>query len=518
MVSVTSRTEAEPPAAFDPAEGRLTAEESERAARDPQRPRYHFLPAPSWINDPKPFYWDGAYHVYFQYCPGIPYSANKHWGHAVSRDLAHWEELPIALSPTPGGPDQDGCWTGCVLEHEGKFHILYTAIPHLTRPRFDQVQSLATSEDLVHWEKYAGNPVIPASAKPEGFGNTFRDPQAWREDDGWYCVIGGNVVEGQNEFKAGAPFLYRSADLIHWEYLHPLCVGDVRATEPVWTGSAWECPQFLAFGEQHALVISAWDHHTFYTVYFTGVYKDHHFTPEVTRKLDYGDNYFYAPQACVDAAGRTVMWGWLQEGRSREVQRVAGWSGVMSLPRIVSMRSEGGLGFVPAPELQALRGRRQQLADVRLPPDSWYPLDPVRGDSLEIIADIAPGEAEMVGVAVRCSPDGAEQTLIFYDRMRGLLGVDASRSSLSDAAVRDVRSGPFDLAEGETLRLQIFVDRSAVEVFANGWACVAARVYPERLDSLGVALFARGGAATVLSLEAWEMGAIWDQGSTDTAD
>lgn len=163
-------------------------ERTDRALLDPQRPRYHFLPPPSWMNDPKPFYWRGEYHVSFQYCPGVPYSADKHWGHAVSTDLIRWRELPVALSPTPGGADQDGCWTGCVVEDGGRFHILDTGIPQLVRPGPVQVQCLATSTDLVSWDKDPGNPVIPASQKPEGFGDTFRDPCAWKEDDTWYVV------------------------------------------------------------------------------------------------------------------------------------------------------------------------------------------------------------------------------------------------------------------------------------------------------------------------------------------
>src|SRR2546423_15364868 len=126
---------------------------------DPHRPISHFSPD-HWMNDPIPFFWNGEYHLFFQHNPNGAFWGTMHWGHAVSRDLAHWQELPIALTPTPGGPDQDGCWTGCVVEEGGNFHILYTAIPHLTRPHFDQAQCLATSTDLVHWEKYTGNPVI----------------------------------------------------------------------------------------------------------------------------------------------------------------------------------------------------------------------------------------------------------------------------------------------------------------------------------------------------------------------
>src|SRR5262245_61378520 len=113
---------------------------------DPHRPVYHFSSG-QWMNDPKPFFWQGEYHLFYQYEPTFAltppaveagqraqypdrpdgaYWGTKHWGHVVSRDLAHWRELPVALAPTPGGPDQDGCWTGCVVAEGGRFHILYT--------------------------------------------------------------------------------------------------------------------------------------------------------------------------------------------------------------------------------------------------------------------------------------------------------------------------------------------------------------------------------------------------------
>lgn len=90
---------------------------------DPHRPVYHFSAAP-WMNDPIPFFWDGQYHVFYQHNPASPGFGLMHWGHAVSRDLVHWEMLPIALAPTPGSPDQEGCWTGCVVQDENRFHIL----------------------------------------------------------------------------------------------------------------------------------------------------------------------------------------------------------------------------------------------------------------------------------------------------------------------------------------------------------------------------------------------------------
>ena len=443
------------------------------APRDPHRPRYHFLPPPSWINDPKPFFWDGAYHVFFQYCPGIPYSGAKHWGHAVSRDLAHWEELPIALSPTPGGPDQEGCWTGCVVRHDGQFHILYTGIPRLSRPAVEQVQCLATSDELVNWRKHSGNPVISAAQKPAGFGNTFRDPQAWREEDGWYCVIGGNRPAGDDEFASGAAFLYRSADLVEWEYLHPLFVGpEIRD----------ECPDFFPLddpsdptGRKWVLLSSRGCTH-----WAIGRYEDHRFTPERTGTVD--DPLFYAAKTLLDDKGRRILFGWVREDRSRDAYVAAGWSGAISLPRELFIVEDGTLGQRPVRELAELRGVHRSFGPIELD-DGEHVLTIESGERVEIVARFTPGSARVFGLAVQ----GTDE--IVYEREGHTL---AGR--------------PLLLEDGEPLTLHVFVDHSVIEVFAHGRVCKTIRSYHAPGDDLNVIrVIARGGTARLDSLDVWQL-------------
>jgi beta-fructofuranosidase len=443
------------------------------------RPRYHFTPPPSWINDPKPFFWDGAYHVYFQYCPGVPYSATKHWGHAVSRDLAHWEELPVALAPTPGGPDADGCWTGCVVEDGGAFRILYTGIPRLTRPRFDQVQCLATSTDLVSWTKYPGNPVIAARQQPAGFGDTFRDPCAWKEGDTWYCVVGGNLPEGDDPYRNGAAFLYRSPDLIRWEYLHPLYVGPAARDE---------CPDFFPLegpgGRKWVLLSSRGE-----TGWAIGRYQHHRFEPETAGTVD--DGLYYAAKTLLDDRGRRILFGWVREGRPREASVAAGWSGTFALPRVLSVLPDGALGQEPAPELAALRGAHRAYGGFSLgggdgEQDGGTVLDVPGGDGVEVLVRFAPSEARTFGLAVQ----GTDE--ILYDRAAGTL---AGR--------------PLTLGPQEPLTVHVYVDRSVIEVFAHGRLGKTIRTYHDPGDNPDVLrLIARGGAVTVESLDVWQMGSF----------
>jgi beta-fructofuranosidase len=468
-------------------------------AADPHRPIYHFLPPGNWLNDPNGLIqWQGAYHLFYQYNPHGPFHGTIHWGHAVSEDLVHWTHLPIALAPTPGGPDEDGCYSGCAVNDDGVPTLVYSAHRHgRERP------CIATSTDqLLSWQKHPGNPVS-AAPPPDMELVAFRDHAVWRDGDTWYQLIGAGI-QGQG----GTALLYRSPNLIDWEYLQPIHVGDKRRTEPIWTGSMWECPDLFALDGSHVLLISVWDdHRTLYSAYFAGNYAEHRFTPRTEGIVDPG--CFYAPQTMRDDQGRRLMWGWLRENRPGEAQRAAGWSGVMSLPRVLSIAPDGSLGQAPAPELQALRGRHFRLGSLEIAPGSSGLLPPMRGDTLEIVAEIDPGDATEVGVIVRGAPDGSEETQIVYDRTAGRLYVDRARSSLDRSVARDTQGGPLRLGEGEPLRLHVFLDRSVVEVFANGRAAHATRIYPTRDDSLGLDVFARGGSARLRQIDVWEMRSIW---------
>jgi beta-fructofuranosidase len=332
----------------------------------------------------------------------------------------------------------------------------------------------------------------------------FRDHHVWKEGGVWYQVIGSGI-----EGVGGAILLYESPDLIHWKYLHPLLVGDKDETEPVWTGTMWECPQLVPFGEKHVLIISCHDDgNLLYSAYFVGTYSERKFIPETLRVTDLG-GYFYAPQTLVDDKGRRLMWGWLQEGRDEETIQDAGWAGVMSLPRAISLRPGDSLSIEPVPELQTLRSKHYRLEGIDLTPKTSSVLEDIKGDRLEIVAEFAPGSAREVGVKVRCSPAGEEQTIISYDRSSEQLAIDRSRSSLSSNVHRDTQGGMLELADHQTLWLHIFLDRSVVEVFANGRECLSERIYPSLADSVGLDLFARGGTAKLNSVDVWELESIW---------
>jgi beta-fructofuranosidase len=463
---------------------------------DPHRPGFHFLPAKNWMNDPNGLIqWKGQYHLFYQYNPNSALHENIHWGHAVSADLVRWTDLPIALAPTAGGPDAEGCWSGCAVNNHGIPTLIYTGI----RP---QVQCLATSpDDLISWEKFSGNPVVkfpPGDLDLVGNPWDFRDPWVWQEDDVWYMLVGSGIKN-----LGGTIILYRSEDLIGWEYLQPIWTANLTGNDQV-----WECPCLFRLNDQHVLLLSIQPEfrHTYYSV---GKYADHRFVPHTVGKTDFGP-YFYAAQTLLDDQGRRLMWGWIKEGRPVEARQAAGWAGVMSLPRVMSLGAGGRLHMEPPTELHAIRGAHHRITNVGVLAGTTRTLYGVEGDMLEIIADLEPGDAQQVGLKVRCSPGGEEETLIYYDGKRQCLVIDTQRASLDPAPDHGVEQGEFQAAPGETLQLRIFIDRSVLEVFANGRACITGRIYPSRSDSLGLGLFATGGSAWFKSIDIWEMNSIWE--------
>ncbi len=504
---------------------------------DPDRPRYHVTPPANWLNDPNGMIrHDGAYHLFYQYNPGGPYHHTVHWGHAVSEDLVHWTDRPVAMTPDPAGPDRDGCWSGCAVAvsrpagsdgavvpavvddpdggsdddddpnaascstAETDVYALYTGgrdgwqLPCL---------AAAIDEDLTAFEPVAGGPVIDAPPAELDLLSTpgepahFRDHCLHYEDGRWHQLIGVGLQD-----LGGGVVAYSSPDLREWTYEGPVLVTD--AVEP---GVVWECPELLRFPDGDLLHVSDYSH----VRYFVGEFDagTARFTVERSGTLDPGA--FYAPQSLSTPDDRQVTVGWLREERSVGRQWDAGWAGAMSLPREVAV-VDGELRQRPVREVERLRDRRRFDGTVSLD-DETRRLD-VAGIALELRARADPTDAGEVGLVVRASPDGAERTTV---RIRpDSVVVDRSRSSLDpegradevgiDAAALDC---PFDV--------RVFLDGSVLELFVNERRALATRIYPTRPDATGVALDAGAGGATV-DLDVWELGSAWTFGRGRSAE
>jgi len=439
--------------------------------KDKHRPIYHFSPD-NWMNDPIPFHNNDEYHIFFQYNPNGAFWDSIHWGHIFSKDLVHWYDLPIALSPTPNSIDRDGCFTGCVVEERNKYYIFYTGVPLLTP--LTQTQCLAKSNDLIAWKKYKGNPLNVT--KPDGYGECFRDPCVWKEKNNWYMIIGGENLQN----KGGVSYLYRSNDLIDWQYIHTIFEGEEKRS-----GFDFECPDFFPLDDKYILLTSR--HHTWWRV---GTYHNYKFTVENFGTIDGGS--LYAAKTMLDHKGRRILWGWIKEERSEAEQKDARWSGVLSLPREIFLRSDGMLGIKPVQEMEALRGNYKRFDEIFIANNTKILLNEIEGDSLEIVAKFSHSHAKKFGIMVTCKHDVSDGVEIYYDN---------ERKTFLDM--------PFDLKENEDLTLHIFIDRSVIEVFANEIACQTFRSYAKNDDYQNIGLFSFGGSSKIDYVDSWEIRSIW---------
>ncbi|MGW8883735.1 glycoside hydrolase family 32 protein [Streptomyces sp. NPDC055749] len=478
---------------------------AERAVLDPHRPRFHFTAPGGWLNDPNGLaHWDGVYHLFYQYNPLAAAHHRIHWGHATSRDLVTWTDEPVALVPGTEGPDRDGCWSGVLVDDGGTPTLVYSG-----RHGESELPCVATgSADLRTWRKDPANPVI--AAPPEGDLTAFRDHCVWRENGVWRHLVGSGI-----RGEGGTAFLYESEDLRNWRYVGPLLTGDAgtgTAADLDWTGTMWECVDLFRLDGADILAFSAWDEGaTHYPLYWTGTYEGDSFVPRALHRLDYGQRYFYAPQSTKDALGRRIMFGWLQEGRDEDAMAEAGWCGVMSLPRVVTLGSDGSLVQAPVPELARLRREAVRTGPLTLTDGTRVQLDGMRGDQLDIEATFRLAPGAVARLVVRESADGSERTVIEVARAEdgtGTLRLRREASSLDPSVDTEPRYGELPLNGEGVVDLRVLVDHSALEIFANGRA-LAARVYPTLPDALGVAVAAVGEVA-VERIDAWQMAAVFD--------
>ena len=201
------------------------------------------------------------------------------------------------------------------------------------------------------------------------------------------------------------------------------------------------------------------------------------------------------------------MWGWIREARPRDQYAAAGWASCLTLPREISLDDAGELNVKPAEELKQLRSSMLLDDIVDLGADERTVLA-VSGDCLEISLNINQADCRRFGIQFRRTPDGGQFTELRYDYATHTLRLDRERSSATGEVTRDPCECELVLGRGETLKLTIFLDKSVIEIYANGRISMASRIYPNLEQAQGILLYTDGGSASV-GATIWQMGSIW---------
>lgn len=298
---------------------------------------YHFEPKKGWINDPNGLiYYGGYYHVFFQHNPYAPWWGKMHWGHAVSRDLIHWEELPIALYPDMDYENKGGCYSGSAIEKDGKIYLFYTSVSRA----MNQTQSVAYSDDGIHFTKYSGNPVIKKN--PLGFPD-FRDPKVSYIDDKYYMVVGsGNEESGQ-------VLLFVSANILDWNYVGILFEGKEYA-------NCIECPDFFKLESKYVLMFSKIKEKERATHFVVGDFVNGRLVNYSISQPEWGID-FYAPQTFSDGH-RRIMIGWMYHW-GKYAPLGCKYAGALSIPRELSLSGNEIRNF-PVEEAHSLMDKQSR--------------------------------------------------------------------------------------------------------------------------------------------------------------
>ena len=473
--------------------------ENTKKVEEAKRPGFHLSVQVGWMNDPNGFsYYNGEYHLFYQYHPYASYWGPMHWGHAVSKDLLHWRYLPAALAPDESY-DKDGCFSGSAVEmDDGRHLLMYTGVVEEELPdgtkKGVQTQCVAIG-DGVNYEKYEGNPVIDEGQLPEGGDRfEFRDPRIWKAEDGTYRCVAGNC-DGDRD---GQILLYSSKDALHWNFEKILLRNHDRF------GKMWVCPDFFELDGKQVLLTSPQDmlpqgfeyHNGNGTVCFIGTYDEETdtFHEEHNQAIDYGID-FYAPQTVLTPDGRRIMIGWMQNWDTCNLYTFKEpWFGQMSLPRELSVKN-GRLIQKPIRELEELRHDKVVYENVTLK-DTTIRLDGIKGRRVDMELTLRPGDEEKLYQKfwVRFAQDEKYFTSLSFRPHESLLKVDRKFSGSRRAIIHQRRS--LVCSDKGQIKLRIILDNFSMEVFVNDGEHVMAATVHTDLSADGIS-FVADGAVTM---------------------
>ncbi|WP_116107980.1 glycoside hydrolase family 32 protein [Lewinella sp. IMCC34191] len=486
------------------------------------RPRYHYSPPAQWMNDPNGMvYHDGEYHLFYQHYPDSNVWGPMHWGHAVSEDLVHWENLPIALYPDSLGyifsgsaVVDKGNTSGLGTDGQDPLVAIFTYhdAEAASAGRDDhQTQAIAYSNDNGRsWTKYAGNPVI----SNEKLIRDFRDPKVmWdAERDQWVMALAA-----QDRI-----LFWRSDNLIDWELQSEF------GTELGGHGGVWECPDLfpltVAGGQETkwVLLISinpGGPNGGSATQYFVGDFDGKSFTPDPSFLpdvqngkgvyIDYGrDNYAGVTFANIpEEDGRRIFIGWMSNWLYGQEVPTTVWRSAMTVPRALSLhRLPAGyrLFSTPVRELEKLRGTPSEIAA-----GSTTVASNTQGTQEVDISFLITSETDEP-FGIRLENEAGEAYRVGYDPSTDEFFSD--RSEAGEDQFSDVFAGTAAraprVATSDTVRLHLLLDVASAELFTDDGATVITEIFFPSEPFQQVSVFS-GTDTEVLGGEAYSLEGIW---------
>ena len=469
--------------------------------QDNDRPTYHYLPPEGLLWDPcAAIFLKGRYHLFFLHSSwaksgpqrrtdGYMY---KSWAHISSVDLVHWDQHANAINRAQ---------TGNIFLFHGTPTIIY---PH---PDGGGASCIATNPegDLMRWQDRPSDPVLRHPVQGPGLYPDNNDVTAWQQGERCYALTGTRDPTGGGDTQS----LFRSRDLREWEFVHRFYESERR-----WTDSKDDCscPDFFELGSTWMLLHFCHQQPSG-SRYYLGRYENDRFLPEAFDRINWPGGNTHASRTMLDEKGRRILFANLNEGRNQAACEAAGWSGIMSLPVLISLGPDGNtIRYQPAPELQVLRRDLQQRQNITIETDTELALPEIRGDSMELELEMRPKGASDFGLKVRCAPDSSEETVVSLSSQSQTIAIDYRKTSLRDdlnyQPEHSVQIAPLNFKQGDVVKLRVFLDHSVLEVFADDRRYLSQRIFPAHPHAQNVKLYSCGAPTLFRSLRAWQMGSI----------
>lgn len=443
---------------------KATLYQREHYKRGKERPLYHFTAPVGWINDPNGFsIFEDKIHLFYQHHPYSTEWGPMYWGHAVSEDFIHWEDLPVALAPDRKY-DAEGCFSGTAIDEDGKQILAYTGVEKYrdngNLGDFYQQQCIAWG-DGVAYEKSPYNPVIPVSLLPAGFSvNDFRDPKIFKQNGEYYMLIAARNKDGNGELP-----LYRSHNLRDWEFISIVAANDGTY------GDMWECPDIFKLGGKDALIVSPMHikpnkkgvREGYSTIMLVGEFRDFKFTDYEVISMDSGPD-FYAAQTLLTKDGRRVLIAWMQAWENFIKPEKYSWHGMMTLPREICLEN-GRLIQRPVKEIERIRKNPVKLNGAEIDGETYF--QGIEGRSIDVTVTLLKGNYSKFKFAF--AKTGSSEISFTYDKDSSVITFDRESCKHNQPERADAFSNQQILTEpdGKPLKLRFLIDTCSVELFIN---------------------------------------------------